>query len=545
EAAAPPEPAVPFAVQSVDLDIDVGDSSARLTHRIELALFSKEWQRIDLGRVGSFVDAALGDLEGRLDTAGGDVALKVRGRGHGDVGIYRIQLRSVLAVGSADESTRDLRGLELQVPRAAVVRGVLRTGEDVEEVELIGAGSRLRGGGGEWSFVALGGGALSFELRGRRRTPRRALLPLRFDATSATWAEVSRNRVRVSGRVEARVIQGRLETLELELPDGAEVATVDGAGWDARDGGLTLTPRVPAEDFFVATVELSLPPADEISSPLLRVRGGARSRHLTAVAAAGDGLLELVDGASLRAATPAELAALPSEVVHGRRFFAVEGPAPPRWRVEWARGTEVLAAQVDRLLVDVAVGEAGRAGYQVWAELRSRGVRHLALAPPEGFELIGAWRDGAPVTPGQSGASLAIPLTAHNRWVQITGTVPLEAVSKGRLELPLPTLSAPAARVEARAVLPPRRRYALADPSRAGEVGEPPRAEPSPVRPAPTNFIASQIGARRSVDPSFIPLLFERPPGYHEIGASWSALSRRPGALVIDVEPEKAGASWF
>ncbi|MEO1087456.1 MAG: hypothetical protein AAFY88_24725, partial [Acidobacteriota bacterium] len=243
--------------------------------------------------------------------------------------------------------------------------------------------------------------------------------------------------------------------------------------------------------------------------------------------------------------TPSELSRLPDEVTDGRRFFAVEGSAPPRWRVEWARGTEVLAAQVDRLLVDVAVGEAGRAGYQVWAELRSRGVRHLWLTLPAGFEMIGAWRDGAPVTPGRSGESLAIPLTAQNRWVQVTGTVPLELISKGELTLELPTLSAPAATVEVRAVLPSSRRYALADPKRAGLVGPPPLARAPQARPASSNYIASQIGAFRPFKVGRAPGLFSSPPGYAEFEMSWSALSTKPGAVKLEVETEKEGTSWF
>ncbi|MEO1085649.1 MAG: hypothetical protein AAFY88_15520, partial [Acidobacteriota bacterium] len=109
EAPAQAEPAVPFALQSVDLEIEVGDSAALLTHRLQLAVFSREWQRVRLGRLGSFVDADLGGLEGRLDTGDGEVALKVRGRGGQGVGVYQIQLKSVLAVDSADEATRDLR----------------------------------------------------------------------------------------------------------------------------------------------------------------------------------------------------------------------------------------------------------------------------------------------------------------------------------------------------------------------------------------------------------------------------------------------------
>ena len=44
----------------------------------------------------------------------------------------------------------------------------------------------------------------------------------------------------------------------------------------------------------------------------------------------------------------------------------------------------MLAAQVDRLLVDVLLGDSGTAHYQVWAEVRNRGEEHLTVRLPAG-----------------------------------------------------------------------------------------------------------------------------------------------------------------
>ena len=71
----------------------------------------------------------------------------------------------------------------------------------------------------------------------------------------------------------------------------------------------------------------------------------------------------------------------------------------------------MLASQIDRLLVDVVIGEAGRASYQLWAEVRNRGAQQLTFAMPKGFELASARRDGAAVTPGTAaGGGLSVPL---------------------------------------------------------------------------------------------------------------------------------------
>ena len=70
----------------------------------------------------------------------------------------------------------------------------------------------------------------------------------------------------------------------------------------------------------------------------------------------------------------------------------------------------MLAAQVDRLVVDAAVGEAGKASYQLWAQVRNRGAQQLTLTLPAGFELAAGSRDGTPVVPGADGSALAVPL---------------------------------------------------------------------------------------------------------------------------------------
>ncbi|MEM6796177.1 MAG: hypothetical protein AAF725_19545 [Acidobacteriota bacterium] len=522
-----------------------------MSHVLQLAVLGgSEWRRVPLGRMGSYTTADLGGLEGRLETRNGSVALEIRGSGRGPIESHTVRLGSVLAVEREDGAARERRTFALEAPRAAVVRGVVRAGPEVEEVRLMGPGSELRKGADGWSFLASGGGKLRFEALGRRQTPRRALLPLRFTAHSATWTRVSATQTRARGRVAARVRQGRLEALAVDLPAEAEVLSVKGeiAGWDVEDSVLTVTPLEPVEESITATLEMRLPASRELTSPLLRVRGSARDRFLTAVSVEGDGLLELVAGASLRPASPEELSSLPSAWVGGQRFFAVAGGEAPRWRVEWAEGTEVLAAQVDRLLVDLAVGESGLAGYRVWAEIRSRGVRHLRLTPPPGFELIEARRDGARVTPGRAGEAVVVPLAAQSRWVYLAGTIPLEVPVKGELQLPMPALSAPASTVDVRALLPPSREWRLAEGARSGAVEAPPSAAalPSASSGAQANFIAAQIASRpHSTGVADPPGLFPLPPGYREIEASWSALSAAPAPLALEILPAREDDSWF
>src|SRR6185312_9794643 len=96
--------------------------------------------------------------------------------------------------------------------------------------------------------------------------------------------------------------------------------------------------------------------------------------------------------------------------------------------------------------------------YQLWAEVRNRGAQQLTFAMPAGFELASARRDVAAVTPGTAArGGLSVPLlTAETaQVVHVSGLLRLALPrDDGKLEVPLPSLSAPAARVEMRVILP-------------------------------------------------------------------------------------------
>jgi hypothetical protein len=354
------------------------------------------------------------------------------------------------------------------------------------------------------------------------------------------------------------VAQGRLPELRVPLPAGFEVVSVQGpiAGWNLAGGRLVVTPLEPVESSLALEIELSAPPVQEFVSPLLVPAESHRTLLLTKAALRGDGLLELTDPGAVRAPAETETAGL-SDDVRGAPggLVAVLDPArPPRWRAEWADRTEVLAAQVDRLLVDVAVGESGRAAYQLWAEVRNRGAQQLVITPPPGFELVAGHRDGEPVSPGAAGSGLAVPLSSGAsvgeiaQVIHLAGLLPVQLPKgRGEISLPLPALSAPAARVEVRLVLPGGRGYSLAEASRAGWIGAPPGHAARSARRdevLSANMIANQVlslpGAAVTASS-----LFPLPPGFCQVQAAWSALSPTPGPLAVRVENDKEDLEWF
>jgi hypothetical protein len=545
----PPLPAR-FALESADLEITAGASSARIVQKLILSVFSDTWERVPLGVAGSFTSAQFGKLEGRVDVDEKEGwALQVRGRGR-----HEVTLESVVPVKRDETSTRPASSFSLLLPPAAVLRGKLTAPPGVDEVTLGGNGLITGGAGKPWTFVAIfdKDEAVTFTLFGQRTLPERATLPLRFDATSATAVILSRTQLRVRAWVEARVAQGRLAELRIPVPKDFQVVSVNGAiaGWDLVDGTLVITPPEPVEGTLAVELELSGEPRAAFASPVLTPEGSRRTLHLLKAALQGDGTLTLVDAGAVRTPEDNEASRLPPSLqsAGGQLRVALDPSRPPRWEAAWAEATEVLAVQVDRLLLEVAVGESGRAVYRLWAEVRNRGAQQLVFTMPPGFELTTARRDGEEVTVGSAPGGLAVPLLTREaaQAVHLDGVLPLSlpAARKGDLSLQLPALSAPAARVEVRLVLPGGRRYTLADASRNAAVQGPPQGAPVANT---SNALAAQMksgpaGGKAAGTP---PGMFLLPNGFQEVTAAWSALSANPAPLVVHVEATKEETPWM
>ncbi len=128
---------------------------------------------------------------------------------------------------------------------------------------------------------------------------------------------------------------------------------------------------------------------------------------------------------------------------------------------------------------------------------------------------------------------MAVPLLTQEarQVIHLLGVVPLPLPQgEGTFEVALPALSAPAAKVEVRAILPAGRPYELADVTRAGAVGPPPQAAARAADNAMARQVASSPGAALSVVNTS---LFPCPPGFVQIFAAWSALSATPSALLL------------
>jgi hypothetical protein len=545
----PTVPPAPYALELAEYAVKVGPESARVVQTLRLTLYDDKWQTVPLGEAGSFIAADFKGGEGRVEVSDKGLEMHVRGPGRREV-----RLESAVPVSRDDKATRPTWRFGLRFPAAAVVRGHIEAAAAVEEVDPEGSGLVLAGPPGTgWTFVALPGTEVRWTLSGRATVPRRATLPLRFEATSATASTLFRTRFQVLGWIEVRVAQGRLQTLRVPVPAGLEVTDVHGpvAGWKVEAGTLIVTPLAPVEDSLAVEMSLTGEPKDRFATPLLIPEGSARTILLAKAALKGDGILSLIDSGAARTPEERETAHLPDSIktADGRLFAVTDAARPPSWEAARAERTEVLAAQVDRLLVDVALGEAGKASYQIWAEIRNRGAQQLTLTLPPGFELAVAHRDGVAVVPGKTGGSLAVPMLTQEaaQVVHLEGVIPLDLPKgDGALSVPLPALSAPVAKVEVRLILPGGRSYELAEKARAGQVGAPPgTAARKAVSGLGAQANAQIMSGQVSSTQASALALFNIPPGFAALQASWSALSAAPPPLAVRVSKEKEKREWF
>jgi hypothetical protein len=549
ETETPVHPPAPYALELAEYEVKVGPESARVAQTLRFTLYDDQWQTVPLGEAGSFIAADFKGSEGRVEVSEEGLEMHVRGRGRREV-----RLESAVPVARDDKATRPTWSFALRFPAAAVVRGRIAAPPAVEELDAEGSGLIFPvSPGAGWTFVALPATEVRWTLSGRATVPQRAQLPLRFEATSATATTLSRTRLQVLGWIEVRVAQGRMETLRVPVPAGLEVADVRGpsAGWKVEAGTLVVTPLAPVEDTLAVEIVLTGDPTDRFATPLLSPAGSVRTALLAKASLKGDGILSLTDPGAARAPEEREAVRLPDSLkaVEGRLFAVADGARPPRWEAAWAERTEVLAAQVDRLLVDVAMGDAGKASYQLWAEVRNRGAQQLALTLPAGFELAVGHRDGVVVVPGIAGGALSIPLLTQEaaQVVHLEGVVPLPLPQgSGNFSVPLPALSAPVARMEVRLILPGGRSYELAEKARAGQVSPPPGTA---ARKAVSGLGAqanAQINAGQTFStPASAAALYNVPPGFAFLQAAWSALSAAPPPLAVRVEKEKEKREWF
>ena len=543
---APPPAPVPLAFERARLQVTVDEASARVRQELTLVLQGDSWQRLPLPATGALIRADFGDLDGLLE-AEPQPTLRLRGSGR-----HTVVVESALTVERNDRATRRTWDLTLQLPAAALVAGTLKLPPGMTATLV--AGEALLTPGGEpaapLGFTGRPGETLRLRLQAATTGPQRSDLPLRFQAVSASALTLSRTRRQLQVWLEARVLQGSLDRLDVPVPTGFEVASVEGrdvAGWQVQDGRLEITPLAPVTSSLRCTLELTADPASEIATPTLEPAGADGTLVLSKLAVKGDGLLDLLEPGSARPPDAREEQRQPPAFATsaGRPLVIPDPTRAPRWQVTWADRTEVLAVQVDRLRADVLLGESGQAYYQLWLLARSSGAAQLRLSLPAGFQLLDSQADGTELAPGWDGGDLVLPLSISEapQLLYLAGLTPLGNLpTEGRLTLPLPTASAPINRIEVRAQLPAGHGYQLVEAARRGSLQDLPPASSGPSLPPLAQKLLGAASTRQSAATAApLPNL----AGSVEITAAWNALSAQPSPLLLQVTTPRPDLDWF
>lgn len=525
--AVPPPPATgSLALEAAELAIVVDGEVARLSTSLQVTLRGELPQVLLLPELGAFLEVEGGGpgapkLELALVRQEGKPLLRLLGEGR-----HTIRLESVLPAPAQAAAVTLERRLELELPKAARVTGSLTVGSEVQQTQASSGGLLLAQGPGRFRWVGDPGARLVLLLSGAPRVVAKSesALPLVFEVDTASALLGSRARLRLTSWLVVRVVQGELESLRVPLPSGFEVLGVSGEkllGWEIREGRLELALREATKGALGFEVQLTADPSLELAPPVLVPEGAKQVRRAVKVALrSSDGLLETVErlGAEPLAASDTAPFGPGFEAAPGEPL-RLTGASSPLWRVTWAASGEVVAAQIDRLVVDAVVGETGTVRMRLWAEIRN-GEPSLTVVPPPGARLVRALRGNTELTLGERGDAWVVPMV-----VQVAPQVVyLEAIvdgvfprAGGRLILPLPKLSVPASRVEVRLLAPPGFEYHLAEGTAAGAVRPPPGGSGGTVSvPGPSGLLAA-------------------PLGFSTLEASWSAWSMEPPPLVVEV----------
>lgn len=567
----PLQPPATLAFEEARLRVEVGEQSARVIQELTISLLNADWHEIPLASSGTFVAADFAGAEGYLKADEGWM-LRLRGLGR-----HTITVESAASLVEDSGASRRTAWLSLELPPAALVSGSLMAPPWVREAELrevddqgvaatspgvltAAATPKALHASKTWSFLGRPGRHHRLTFWGPSSAPDRQRLPLRFEALSATVTRMGRTRGEVEGWIAVKVLQGKLDRLSVQVPSPLQVIAVEGesvAGWQLKGASLEVTPLEDDPQELVFHVEMTGPPLVDFTSPVLIPQGAVRSRLYAKVSALGDGFLQWVDPGDSWV-EPEEKGDLPSAFIQaeGLNLRLPVGERFPTWKLAWSEGVKVLAAQIDRALVDVVVGTSGEAFYQLWIAARSRGISTLEVSLPIGFSLATSYRDGKAVTLGSTARLLGavagsgqevlvFPLSAAGgrQVLYLSGRLPLELPKgAGSMVVPVPAFSVPVAAVQARVALPVGRQARLVEAGREGSVGKPPVVAGS----SSTTPLAELLGAAGSTSwTTKNPKLLSPLVGYRVVEAAWSALTATPSPVVLELIRSSQESRWF
>lgn len=419
--AQPPNPEIAFCPieRSIIGSFDKGLFSGTLTARFEV-LDNGGHLRIPVLDSGASVDKVSMNgkrtsllREGNMYTLGVD-----------SPGIYTVKVRFFWGREQVDFARR----ISFRIPEAGVSLLKIRIPEvDIEpklnrgalmEIKPSGAGTTLTG--------ALDAGGL-VDLSWRRKLTHKSSKKVQLQAKLNTVFTLGVDMVTGLSVFDLTVINGETDRVDLRLPEGIEVVSVDGDAvlqWytDSSDGGkLTVLLRYLAEDKIRLAVHFQFPSQEAKPILLAMPLPGHGVSMEGALGVQGPAGLNLKVAGVKNAEQlnprdlPAELTRLTQNPLqHGFSFTSEPGIKAIATRHAQVQVTSTL---IDELQASTVIIEDGTEITKMKLRVRNHTAQYLSLLLPKYAELTHCLIDGVPIRPASGGDTneLLLPLRQSER----------------------------------------------------------------------------------------------------------------------------------
>lgn len=367
----------------------------------------------------------------------------------------------------------------LPVPAAGSVRAVIELPGQPADVRLEpGAITRTSAAGAATRIEAtlVPGSRTRVSWSSRQVAPASGARELRLQADIKTLVSVGEADLRLTSLVDATIVRGETERLELRVPAGFTVVSASGSGLERTDespGTLGLVLRRPGDrrHQVLVSFERSGAGTGRLETVLPSLTGAERETGEVAIEAVGTMELTAAETDLLRRIDVREagapLRSLAREPLLAALRYHRRGQDPLTLAMDVTRFPDapVVAAVAERAVATTLVTAEGRALTEIALTMRNRAQPFMRVELPPGATVVSAEVEGQAAKLAQGSDGARVPLLRPGFRPDGAYTVSFVYVhngqafgKKGRAELQLPRMDVPVALMEWEMFVPDRYR---------------------------------------------------------------------------------------
>jgi len=321
------------------------------------------------------------------------------------------------------EDDRFARELRLALPPGGPTRVAVRVPE-------AGVSARL-GGGALTAVTATRGGTLiegqldalsAMDLSWERPLAEQDLGPARTELVVNTLFTLDEALVRGVSAVDVRVVEGTIDRVALDLPEGVEIVDVEGEDvlqWHTAPGRVTALLRYRVDDRASVRVHFQFPAAldQPVALKMPRPEGGVGYDGAVGVQGPAGLEVDVRSAEGARQLAPRDLPAALVGLTGQPLLMGFDFDAAPAITLGLTRNeaVELTSTLVDDVQASTVLLEDGAEITKVRMRVRNNPRQYLGVTLPEGALLTHARIDGQPVKPALQSGSLQIPLRQSER----------------------------------------------------------------------------------------------------------------------------------